>query len=79
MSTHLFFAQATTTPTNFVNDILMPFVPWVLIFLFIWFFVYRNQRRQSTLNPAYQNDILARLAAVESKLDQLIEICQQRK
>jgi hypothetical protein len=45
-------------PTNFMTDILLPLVPWVLILLFIWFFVFRNlsagQRKVWENNPGFQ-------------------------
>ncbi len=31
---------------NMLTDLLVPLVPWVLIFLFIWFFVFRQLRRK---------------------------------
>jgi hypothetical protein len=32
---------------NVLGNILLPVVPWLLIFLFIWFFIFRQLRRQS--------------------------------
>jgi hypothetical protein len=32
---------------NFVVNILVPLIPWLLIFGFIWFFVFRQLRKQS--------------------------------
>jgi preprotein translocase subunit YajC len=37
-------AQDSPEQGNLVSDFLLPFVPWLLIFLFVWFFVFRQLR-----------------------------------
>jgi ATP-dependent Zn protease len=37
-----------SAPTNAVlTNVILPFIPWLLILLFIWFFVFRNLRRNA--------------------------------
>jgi ATP-dependent Zn protease len=33
---------------NLLLQVILPFVPWVVIFGFVWFFIFRQLRRQST-------------------------------
>src|SRR5207244_13248264 len=41
--------------TNLVLQVLLPLIPWLLIFGFIWFFVFRQLDRKSTrLNSSHQ-------------------------
>jgi ATP-dependent Zn protease len=43
---------------NLLLNILIPLIPWILIFLFIWFFVFRTLRaRQNLAAPQYQEVI----------------------
>lgn len=36
-------------PANsLLNNFILPFIPWILILGFIWFFVFRSSRRQGT-------------------------------
>ena len=37
---------------NLVVNILLPLVPWLLIFLFIWFFVFRQLRQTAKAQPS---------------------------
>jgi len=41
-----------------MSNVVLPFVPWLLIFLFIWFFVFRQLRKNSlqsiTDDPQFQ-------------------------
>ena len=39
-------------PNNVWINILLPLVPWLLIFLFIWFFVFRQVRKASCAQPS---------------------------
>jgi ATP-dependent Zn protease len=36
------------TSNNLVVNLLLPLIPWLLIFFFIWFFVFRQLRRSAT-------------------------------
>jgi ATP-dependent Zn protease len=38
--------RVENNPNLFVN-LVLPLVPWLLIFLFIWFFVFRQLRKAS--------------------------------
>ena len=37
--------SAPMTRYDFLSDFVVPFVPWILIFFFIWFFVFRQLRK----------------------------------
>jgi hypothetical protein len=43
---------------NWVNDILIPVVPWLVVFGFIWFFVFRQIRRGGTINAPRPQSML---------------------
>ncbi|HEY2589502.1 MAG TPA: ATP-dependent metallopeptidase FtsH/Yme1/Tma family protein [Tepidisphaeraceae bacterium] len=32
---------------NVLNNVILPFIPWLLIFFFIWFFVFRQLRKNN--------------------------------
>jgi hypothetical protein len=36
---------------NWLFQVLIPLIPWLLIFGFIWFFVFRNLRKMQTVDP----------------------------
>jgi ATP-dependent Zn protease len=36
---------------NWLLQVIIPLIPWLLIFGFIWFFVFRNLRKMQTVNP----------------------------
>lgn len=38
--------------SDLVSDILLPLIPWIVIFLFIWFFVFRLLRKQNQRSAA---------------------------
>jgi ATP-dependent Zn protease len=40
------------TSQNVVMNLLVPLIPWILIFAFIWFFVFRQLRRSGTTPQA---------------------------
>jgi len=68
----------TTQPANLLVDFIVPLVPWILIFGFLWFFVLRTQRRQSKTVLEQQARTREHQAAVEAKLDRLIELAERR-
>jgi preprotein translocase subunit YajC len=39
------------TSANLLVNVLLPLVPWFLIFAFIWFFVFRQLRRAQPGEP----------------------------
>ena len=41
-------------PNNLVINILLPLIPWLLIFAFIWFFVFRQLRRSAQTQQMLQ-------------------------
>jgi cbb3-type cytochrome oxidase subunit 3 len=73
----LLLAQATQPATGLI-DFIAPLIPWVIIFLCVWIFVFRVQRRQSRM--VAERTVAERLhhAAVEAKLDRLIELAERR-
>ena len=80
----MLLAQTRLGP-NILTDILMPLLPWLLIFGFIWFFIFRKVMRQTKKTiesldrtQAHQAEVRAHQANVEAKLDRLIELTEQR-
>ncbi len=69
----MLIAQTTQTTIN-VADFLLPLIPWVLVFIFVWFFVFRMLRGQNSHMRRAQEH----WRAVEAKLDRLIEIAERR-
>ena len=64
----------TSQPTATLMDFVVPLIPWLLIFVFIWFFVFRVTRRQSAVNAGYMERARQHMDAVEAKLDRLITL-----
>jgi hypothetical protein len=65
----MLLAQPEQAP-QWLNHVLA-FVPWLIIFLFIWAFVFHSLRKKQREDSALQ-EIQARLALLEQKLDQLL-------
>src|SRR5207302_985492 len=37
-------------PNNFIYQVILPFIPWLLIFGFVWFFIFRQLRSAGGAN-----------------------------
>lgn len=68
----MFIAQ-TTQPTINLMDFLISLIPWVFVFLVVWFAVFRMVRRQN----AHMARARDHWQALEAKLDRLIEIAER--
>jgi ATP-dependent Zn protease len=68
----MLIAQTTQTTIN-VADFLLPLLPWILVFLFVWFIVFRTLRGQNSHMSRAQEH----WRNVEAKLDRLIEIAER--
>jgi hypothetical protein len=65
----MILAQSEQAPQWLSN--LLGFVPWLIIFLFIWVAVFRILRKKRRDDLALRS-IEARLASMEAKLDRLL-------
>ena len=72
------FVAQTTQPSNDLTNIIVPLIPWIIVFAFVWFFVFRLQRRQSKANIDQIAVTRRHQAAVEDKLDRLIGVIEHR-
>jgi hypothetical protein len=52
---------------DFLPKFVMPLVPWLLVFLFIWFFVFRQLRRSMATQPKEQPPVRVIVVNDESK------------
>jgi preprotein translocase subunit YajC len=73
----MFIAQTTQT-ANPLIEIIIPLIPWVMLAAFIWFFVLRLQKRQSEASAEQMAITRKHQAALEAKLDRLIDVTEQR-
>lgn len=69
----MLIAQTTQTATN-IADIVLPLIPWVVVFVFVWFVLLRMFRHQN----AQMRRAREHWDAVEKKLDRLIDIAERR-
>ncbi len=69
----MLIAQTTQTTIN-VADFVLPLIPWVVVFVFVWFVVLRMLRGQN----AQMRRAREHWEAVEKKLDRLIDIAERR-
>lgn len=69
----MLIAQTTQTTIN-MADVVLPLVPWVVVFVFVWFVVFRMLRGQN----AQMSRAREHWEAVEKKLDRLIDIAERR-
>jgi flagellar biosynthesis/type III secretory pathway M-ring protein FliF/YscJ len=69
----MLIAQTTQTTTN-VADFVLPLIPWIVVFIFVWFVVLRMRRGQN----AHMRRAREHWEAVEKKLDRLIDIAERR-
>lgn len=63
----------TTQPVSLL-EVFVPLMPWVLVFVCIWFVVYRSLKSAN----AHQTRAQAHWAAVEAKLGRLIELVERQ-
>lgn len=67
-------AQATQPSIN-LADFVLPIIPWLIVFGFVWFLVLRMLRGQN----AHMRRAREHWDAVERKLDRLIELAERRE
>lgn len=68
----MFIAQ-TTQPTINLMDFLISLLPWIFVFIAVWFVVFRMVRRQN----AHMARAQEHWRALEAKLDRLVEIAER--
>jgi len=68
----------TSQPTATLMDFVLPLIPWLLIFAFIWFFVFRILRGNLQRTNVHMDRARQHMDAVEAKLDRLIALNEQR-
>ena len=63
---------------NTLMDSLLALIPWLVLFILIWVFVFRIIRSQTKTNAGYMARAKQHMDAVEAKLDRLIELSERR-
>ena len=56
-----------------IGSILIELAPWVVVFLFIWFFVFRALRRAQP----HQERLMLHMERVEQKYDRIIQLLER--
>jgi Tfp pilus assembly protein PilW len=73
----LLLATRTPTPTVTLGEFLISLIPWLLILGFV-IVVFWGTRRQYRINAQHVERMRLHMAAVEAKLDRLIELSERR-
>ena len=69
----MLIAQTTQTTIN-LADFVVPLIPWIVVFVLVWFVVLRMLRGQNS----HMQRAREHWEAVENKLDRLIDIAERR-
>ena len=64
----------TSQPSTNLTEALIALVPWLLIFVFIWFFVFRYLKGNIRKTNEHILRAQQHMDAVEAKLDRLIAL-----
>ncbi len=73
----VFVPQTQPTTTNLL-DLLIALIPWLILFPFLWYVVFRFARRQTRMNVEHIERMRQHMLAVEAKLDRLIAQGERR-
>jgi flagellar biosynthesis/type III secretory pathway M-ring protein FliF/YscJ len=66
---------AQTQPTSInLADSILPLLPWVIVFIVVWFFVFRLVRRQT----GQISQAVEQRRAIQEKLDRIIALLEER-
>ena len=66
---------AQTQPTTLnLADTILPLLPWVVVFVVVWFFVLRITRRQSR----QISQAIEQRRVIQEKLDRIIALLEER-
>ncbi|MDB5325490.1 MAG: hypothetical protein JWM57_1059 [Phycisphaerales bacterium] len=68
----MFIAEAT--PASNLTDIIVPFVPWLIVFVVVLGVMIPLQRKRQQKVGNYLERMRQHMDAVERKLDRLIEL-----
>jgi len=74
-----FAVLADSQTPNFITDIIMPLVPWVVIVPVLLIFFLPMARRQRAQSARLNQRAIEHWDAVERKLDRLIELVEHRR
>ena len=76
----MLLAQTQTPPPQTINlvEALLPLIPWLVVFFIVVLVIGRTIRRQNQVTAQHVERMRHHMAAVEAKLDRLIEIGERR-
>jgi flagellar biosynthesis/type III secretory pathway M-ring protein FliF/YscJ len=69
---------AQADQSDHLYQLLAAVVPWLVVFATLWFFLFKVLRKRTASSAQYLEESRRHMAAVESKLDRVIELLEYR-